>query len=114
MSVRRYGLRILLVALFALAFIRVGALPTTTTYTGRVGDAMCGAEHVMGNSAECTRICIQHGSRYALIINDKAYTVDTQNKVLLNQLNELAGQKIALRGILKGMTIEARSLIAVK
>ena len=47
------------------------------TLTGQVSDAMCGAKHQMGDAAACTRACIQHGSKYALVVGDKVYTLET-------------------------------------
>lgn len=48
---------------FVLGGVALGA--KTTTLTGRVSDAMCGAKHTMaGSDAECTRACVKKGSDY--------------------------------------------------
>ncbi len=42
------------------------------TFTGRVSDAMCGANDLMiGDRAACARACIHKGSKYALVLGDK-------------------------------------------
>jgi hypothetical protein len=40
-----------------------------TTFTGVVSDSMCGAHHMAKDKtpAECTRICIKQGMKYALV-----------------------------------------------
>jgi hypothetical protein len=44
------------------------------TFTGEVGDAMCARKHMEDEpSAECTRACVAHGSKFALIVGDKIY-----------------------------------------
>src|ERR1051326_2183486 len=64
------------------------------TFTGEVGDAMCGAKHDMGGSkADCTRDCVKQGSKYALIVGDKVYTLESKDKATLDQLDKLAGMQ---------------------
>ena len=42
------------------------------TFTGEVGDAMCGRKHMEDEpSAKCTRASVAHGSKFALIVGDK-------------------------------------------
>jgi Flavodoxin-like fold len=39
-----------------------------------VGDAMCGRKHMEDEpSAECTRACVAHRSKFALVVGDKIY-----------------------------------------
>ena len=81
------------------------------TFTGQVSDAMCGAKHMMaGNAAECTRACIGKGSKYALVVGDKVYTLETKNKSALDSLNKLAGEQATVTGKLNGETIEVSSV----
>ena len=83
----------------------------TTVLTGRVSDAMCGAKHMMaGNPAECTRACIGKGSKYALVVGDRVYTLETKNKTALDSLNKLAGEQATITGKLNGETIEVSSV----
>ena len=56
-------------------------------FTGKVSDAMCGANHMMaGDAAECTRACIRKGSKYALVVGDKVYALDASDQAALDQL----------------------------
>ena len=64
------------------------------TFTGKVSDAMCGAEHMMaGDAAACVRACVNKGSKYALVVGDKVYALDTTDKSALDQLDKLADQQ---------------------
>ncbi len=83
------------------------------TLTGEVSDAMCGAKHEMpGNPAACTRACVQHGSKYALVVGDKVYTLETSDKTALDKLNDLAGAKAKVTGEVDGTTITVKSVIS--
>ena len=55
------------------AFLNLDALAAgKQTFTGEVGDSMCGRKHMEDEpAAECTRACVAHGSKYALIVGDK-------------------------------------------
>lgn len=75
------------------------AAPKAQTFTGEVSDTMCGAKHMMpGNNAACTRACVKKGSDYALVSGDKVYTLATSDKVILSELDSLAGQKATVTG----------------
>lgn len=82
------------------------------TLTGQVGDAMCGRSHMMpGKSeAECTRACIKEGSKYALIVGDKVYTLEGKT----GGLDEFAGKSATVTGTLKGQTMTVSSVEAAK
>ncbi len=85
------------------------------TFTGEVGDTMCGAKHEMGGSkAECTRDCIKQGSKYALIVGDKVYTLETTDKAALEQLDKFAGMNAKVTGTADGTTIQVTSVAAEK
>jgi hypothetical protein len=84
------------------------------TFTGEVGDAMCGRKHMEGAPADCTRICVQHGSKYALVVNDKIYPLDTSDKAVLATLDQQAGKRVTVTGALKGDEIEVSSVVAEK
>lgn len=81
------------------------------TFTGTVSDAMCGAKH-MGSAAECTRGCVSKGSKYALVVGDKVYTLDTSDKAALATLDKQAGAKATVTGTEKGNTITVNSVKA--
>lgn len=97
----------LLVGLAALPMLAAGK---SQTLTGQVSDAMCGAKHQMGSAAECTRGCVKHGSKYALVVGDKVYTLETSDKATLDKLNDLAGASAKVTGDVDGDTIAVKSV----
>lgn len=82
------------------------------SYTGTVSDAMCGAHHQMADAAACTRACVQHGAKYALVVGSKVYTLDTKDKAALSKLSDLAGKQAKVKGMAEGDTIEVSSVMA--
>ncbi|HET9405721.1 MAG TPA: hypothetical protein VFO39_00640 [Candidatus Sulfotelmatobacter sp.] len=82
------------------------------SFTGTVSDAMCGAKHAMGDAAACTRACVGKGSKYALVVGDKVYTLETSDKATLDTLDKEAGQKATVTGSEKGNTITVSSVKA--
>jgi hypothetical protein len=91
----------------------VPAFAADKTLTGTVSDAMCGAKHEMpGNAAECTRGCVKHGSKYALVVGDKVYTLETADKAALDKLNSLAGAAAKVTGDVNGDSIAVKSVAA--
>jgi len=97
--------------LVGLAVLPALAAGKSQTLTGQVSDAMCGAKHEMpGNAAECTRGCVKHGSKYALVVGDKVYTLETSDKATLDKLNELAGASAKVTGDVDGDTIAVKSV----
>lgn len=81
------------------------------TFTGTVSDAMCGAKH-MGDAASCTRTCVSKGSKYALVVGDKVYTLETSDKAALATLDKQAGAKATVTGTEKDNTITVSSVKA--
>jgi hypothetical protein len=82
------------------------------SFTGEVGDAMCGRKHMEGTPAECTRTCVAQGSKFALVVGDKIYVLDTTDKTALATLNQQAGKNATVTGTLNGDTIEVSSVVA--
>src|SRR6266436_5857827 len=84
------------------------------TFTGEVGDAMCGRKHMEGEGtpAQCTRTCVSHGSKYALVVGEKIYILDTTDKAALATLDQQAGKNATVTGVLNGDTIEVSSVAA--
>jgi hypothetical protein len=99
--------------LFVLALILGAGLTVSSafaakgkSFTGVVSDSMCGAKHAMpGDAAACTRACVGKGSKYALVVGDKVYTLETSDKVALETLDKQAGAKATVTGTEKGDTI---------
>ncbi|HXZ34237.1 MAG TPA: hypothetical protein VEH30_18335 [Terriglobales bacterium] len=85
------------------------------SFTGTVSDAMCGKKHMMeGDPAVCLRACVQKGSKYALVVGDKVYTLDTEDKATLAALDKLADKKATVKGQANGDEIEVSSVSAAK
>jgi len=115
MNVRRqFGLLPLTVVAFVVLTVSSAFAAKGTTFTGTVSDAMCGAKHAMpGDDAGCTRACVAKGSKYALVVGDKVYVLDTTNKTALATLDKQAGAKVKITGTEKDNTIEVSSVTAI-
>jgi hypothetical protein len=98
----------------ALIFFNVHAMAGgKQTFTGEVGDSMCGRKHMEDTpAAECTRACVAHGSKYALIVGDKIYTLDISDRAALATLDKQAGKMATVTGTLDGDTIAVSSVAA--
>jgi hypothetical protein len=103
-----------LVMAMSLLLTTASAADKAQSYTGEVSDAMCGAHHMGGTPAECTRACVSKGSKYSLVVGDKVYTLDTADKKSLDTLYQLAGAKAKVTGSLDGDTIKVASVAAAK
>jgi hypothetical protein len=98
-----------LVLAATLALLTAGyAVATPQTFVGAVTDTMCGKKHMMpGKSdAECIRECVKAGSKYALLVGDKVYTLSGDTK----QIEKLAGKKVKVTGEVKAATIAVNSI----
>lgn len=97
----------------------LAALPasaaSTQTYTGKVSDSMCGAKHSAGvDPATCVRACVKKGAKYALVVGDKVYTLETESQANLDELNKLAWEEAKVTGTPNGDTISVKTVIAAK
>ena len=112
MNVRTRNAGILLLSLLMVVGLSVStAFAAGKTYTGTVSDAMCGAKH-MGAAAKCTRACVKKGSKYAMVVGDKVYTLDASDKAALDTLDKQAGAKATVTGTEKDNTITVTSVKA--
>jgi hypothetical protein len=75
---------------------------------------MCGAKHMMAGDAACLRACVQKGSKYALVVGEKVYTLDTKDKAILDKLEKLGAGKATIKGQAEGDTIEVSSVTAAQ
>lgn len=100
--------------LLGLCFAHSALAAGKQTFTGEVGDAMCGRKHMEGTPAECTRTCVKQGSKYALVIDDKIYALDTTDQAVLATLDQQAGKRVTVTGALKGDEIEVSSAAPAK
>jgi hypothetical protein len=91
----------------ALLFAHQRPAAAQETWTGQIGDSMCGAKHKpMGNmkmaDRECTEMCVKAGGKYVFIMGDKVFQIaDQKDKALATH----AGHTVLLTGALKGDTI---------
>jgi hypothetical protein len=96
-----------LVLALGLSLAALGA--DAKTFTGTIGDSMCGAKHSMGGTdKECTLECVKGGSKYILIgPNGKLYQLSDQKSP-----EQFAGAKVKVTGTLKGDSITVTSIVA--
>lgn len=82
------------------------------TLTGVISDSMCGATHMAKDksAAECTRMCVQQGQKYALVVGKDVYTLQGHEL----ELDKLAGQRVSIQGKLIGDTLTVSSVAAAK
>jgi hypothetical protein len=115
---RSCGRRFILIAVLALSASLFVANPahaaSKQTLTGEVGDAMCGKKHMEGTPAECTRTCASHGSKYALVVGEKVYTLETTDKAVLALLDQQAGKNATVTGTVNGDSVEVSTAVAAK
>ncbi|HUO27153.1 MAG TPA: hypothetical protein VMU61_15910 [Candidatus Aquilonibacter sp.] len=105
----------LLTAVLSAGFILPSAFAARgKTFTGKVSDAMCGAKHEMPDEAACTRACVAKGAKYALVVGDKVYTLETSDKTALATLYKQAGANATVTGTASGDTITVTSVRAAK
>ena len=99
-----------------LAVVPGMAAGSTQTFTGQVSDAMCGAKHMEGGiaPAACVRACVQKGTKYALVVGDKVYALDTSDQSALDNLSKLAWEEAKVTGTANGETISVKSVTAAK
>jgi hypothetical protein len=102
-----------LIAVLMLAF--AGAFPTVAqqqSFTGVVTDSMCGGAHMAKDKtpAECTQMCVKDGMKYALGGEKKVYILEDHEA----ELSKLAGQKVTVKGTLKGDTLSVQGVAASK
>ena len=85
---------------------------TQKTLTGVVSDAMCGKTHMAKDktAAECTRMCVQQGQKYALVVGQKVYTLQGHE----DDLNKLAGERVSVKGKISGDSVTVNSVTAAK
>ena len=85
---------------------------TPKTLTGIVSDSMCGAHHMAQDKspAECARICVKQGMKYALVVGSKVYTLEGHEA----ELDKLAGEKVTVKGEVAGETVAVQSVVPAK
>ena len=87
------------------------------TFTGIVGDAVCGAKHTMdGDEISCLRTCIQRGSKYDLVVGEKVYVLNFKDQSVADALDKLASQqaRAQVKGEESEGVIDVQSVAAAK
>jgi hypothetical protein len=82
---------------------------SSTTYSGMLTDSRCKARHPMNSgksTAECVRACVRKGSHYVLVDGDKIYALKGNRA----ELDQRAGQRVTIAGVLGGNTINVSSV----
>jgi len=82
------------------------------TLTGIVSDSMCGAHHMAKDksAAECTRECVKKGTKYALVVGKKVYTLEGHEA----ELDKLAGERATVKGSMMGEMVMVDSVAPAK
>ena len=108
-----------LVAAFAIvAFVAVRSVSAAPeTWTGKISDAMCGATHQGGGTAQadhdCAVKCVKGGSTYVFInsADKKTYKIANQT---FKDLETHAGHTVQLTGELKDGSITVSKIVMPK
>lgn len=112
---QKFGLALLTLTMATVLTVSTAFAAKDSTFTGTVSDSMCGAKHAMpGDAAACTRACVSKGSKYALVVGDKVYTLETSDKAALDTLDKQAGAKVTVTGTEKDNTIAVSKVAAAK
>ena len=92
----------------ASALAQTSTKPAAKTLTGVVSDSMCGAKHMAKDksAAECTRECVKQGTKYALVVGKKVYTLEGHEA----ELDKVAGMKATVKGKVSGETVTVQSV----
>jgi len=80
--------------------------------TGVVSDSMCGATHMAKDKspADCTRMCVKQGQKYALVAGNKVYTLEGHEA----ELDKLAGTRATVKGNVAGEVVTVESVTPAK
>ena len=98
-----------------LALVVMTAAAAERTWTGKISDSTCGANHQKGaghranamSDRDCTLACVKNGGKFVFVRSDKVYKIENQD---FAGLTVHAGRVVQLKGDLKGDTITVRSL----
>jgi len=113
-------------ATLLMALVPLFTMAATKTWTGKIGDSMCGATHKMvkeheqkgeisktapaaDKDRECTVACVKAGGKYILASQGKVFEIENQD---FAGLSEHAGHTVKLTGDLNadGKTIKVSEI----
>jgi hypothetical protein len=63
-----------------------------------------------GDPVACAHACLKQGSKYALVVGDKVYTLETSDTSSTDQLDKLIGKNAKVSGTAEGDTIKVSSV----
>ena len=74
-----------------------------------MGDKMCGTKAMGADAKKCATDCVKSmGSKYALVVGDKVYTLEGKEA----EVEKLAGGKAKVTGTVQGTTVKVSSVAA--
>src|SRR5881409_3457222 len=97
--------KMLFTCAFVLSCLACTAYAADMTWTGKISDSKCGANHMKGehgkkmSDADCTAACIKGGEKYVFVSKGKVYKIDNQD---FSDLSMHAGHTVKLSGEMKG------------
>jgi len=101
-----------------LAFSVVSAFAAEQTWTGKISDSMCGADHSKmaaehggakkTSDRDCTLACVKNAGKYVFISQGKTYNVTNQD---FAGLQEHAGHTVKLTGDMQGDSITVSKIV---
>jgi hypothetical protein len=99
-------------------FSASGAFAANGTWTGKIGDSMCGLTHKamidhsggkITTDAQCTEACVKGGAKYVFTSGGKVYTIANQDE---KDLAANAGKTVRLAGDMQGTSITVSKIAA--
>ena len=99
-------------------FSASAAFAANGTWTGKIGDSMCGLTHKamidhsagkMKTDAQCTDACVKGGAKYVFTSGGKVYTIANQDE---KDLAASAGKTVRLTGDMEGTSITVAKIAA--
>lgn len=93
-----------------------GVFAANGTWTGRIGDSMCGLSHKASiehhggamTAAQCTEACVKGGAKYVFTSGGKIYAIANQDD---KDLFVHAGKMVVLTGDMQGTTITVSKIV---
>jgi hypothetical protein len=84
------------------------AMAAPQSFLGIVSDSMCGAKHMLPGKtdADCTHTCSKANAKYALVANNKVYTLSGP----WEDFSRLAGKRVQVTGEKNGDSIKVASI----
>jgi hypothetical protein len=101
----------------AVLFSAATTFAADQTWTGKISDSKCGANHMAGEHGKkmtdraCTAACVKDGAKYVFVSNGKVYNISNQDNPALAAH---AGHSVRLTGEMSGDTIKVSKIAMPK